>query len=59
MTSKKKLIIPKITNKIDKNLLKQLNMTFSQKFMNHEPAKRLIRRNKVYDPVFKESYGTI
>jgi len=53
---KKKLIIPKITNKIDKNLLKQLNMTFSQKFMNHEPAKRLIRRNKVYDPVFKELF---
>jgi len=54
--SKKKLIIPKVTNKINSNLLRELNIGFSQKFLNHKPAKKLEVRDKSYDPVFKELF---
>ncbi len=56
MISKKKLIIPKVTNKINSNLLRELNIGFSQKFLNHKPAKKLEVRDKSYDPVFKELF---
>lgn len=56
MISKKKLIIPKVANKIHSNLLRELNIDHFQKFLNHEASKKLIVRDKPYDPILKELF---
>ena len=56
MISSKKLKIPKITNKFNIKLLKELKIKISKKNINHKSSEKLIIRNESYDPVFKELF---
>lgn len=56
MISKKKFIIPKVTNKLNLSLIEKFNIEIFKKYLNHKPSKKLEKRSKSYDPVLKELF---